>query len=339
MTSEAARTTWRAALLGLALAAALGTMARPVHAQTAEELKAARELFQEAYKDEQEQRYEVALEKFQRVAKVRESAPVRYRIASVLEQLGRLRDARDAYRAIAASKPNLPAEQKEVADAAADKVLSVDRRIPKLVLQIEEPVPEGARVSVDGVPVPASASPRSIELDPGEHVVQASAGGKRPFDKRLNLVEGAKEPLTVALADELAAASGGTEPPHEEPKPPNRTFGYVALAAGGVLLASAAVVLVMREGKIDDIESACPNNVCPLSRQVELQGQRDDAELFGPLGVGLGVVGLAAAVLGTYIIVRPAPASATARLAPAVRPTLAPAVLPGGGYLGVHARF
>jgi len=75
-------------------------------AQSPEELKAARELFQEAFKDEQEKRYADALEKFQRVAKVKESASVRYRMATVLAAMGRLREARDMYRALSATRWN-----------------------------------------------------------------------------------------------------------------------------------------------------------------------------------------------------------------------------------------
>src|SRR5947209_6151194 len=90
----------RAALAGIGVVVALSGAAADAHAQpkqpSAEELKAARELFQEAYKDEQEKRYAAALEKFQRVAAVKESGSVRYRIGSVLELLGRLREARDA---------------------------------------------------------------------------------------------------------------------------------------------------------------------------------------------------------------------------------------------------
>src|SRR5205085_8512487 len=83
----------------VSVAAGATFIPKSAHAQTNEELQAARELFQEAYKDEQEKRYDVALEKFRRVAAVKESAQVRYRIASVLESMNRLREARDAYRA------------------------------------------------------------------------------------------------------------------------------------------------------------------------------------------------------------------------------------------------
>ena len=50
------------------LVASMLLVASRSFAQSPEELKAARELFQEAFKDEQEKRYADALEKFQRVA-------------------------------------------------------------------------------------------------------------------------------------------------------------------------------------------------------------------------------------------------------------------------------
>ena len=83
MTSRIARTSTYAAAFAIAIAAFDAAVAPGVaHAQSEEELNQARELFNEAYKDEQEKRYEEALEKFRRVAQVKESASVRYRIAS-----------------------------------------------------------------------------------------------------------------------------------------------------------------------------------------------------------------------------------------------------------------
>src|SRR4051812_3669691 len=93
-----------------ALAIAVGLTSLRGLAQTPEELQQARELFQEAYKDEQERRFSEALEKFQRVARVKESAAVRYRIAAVLEGAGRIREARDSFRALAVSSQLKPEE-------------------------------------------------------------------------------------------------------------------------------------------------------------------------------------------------------------------------------------
>ncbi|HVH44777.1 MAG TPA: hypothetical protein VM925_20630, partial [Labilithrix sp.] len=75
------------------------------------------------------------------------------------------------------------------------------------------------------------------------------------------------------------------------------------------------VLLFVREGLIDDIKDACPGNVCPTSRRAEVEGARDRAELFGPLGGALGIVGLAALGAGVYLLVRsPSPAQQATRL-------------------------
>src|SRR5687768_8244185 len=66
-------------------------------AQTPDELAAGRQLFAEALDDEEHHRYEVALEKYQRVLRIRDTAATRYRIGLSLEGLGRNRQAIDSY--------------------------------------------------------------------------------------------------------------------------------------------------------------------------------------------------------------------------------------------------
>src|SRR5262249_12879581 len=138
-------------LAAFVLAAALTLTAGRSWAQTRvpeEDLRAARELFQEAYKDEQEKRYEEALEKFRRVAKVRESASVRYRIATCLAGMGSLREARDMYRALAAQRPSLSAADRGTADSAAEKAADLGRRIPRLSLRLADNPPPDVKVSI-----------------------------------------------------------------------------------------------------------------------------------------------------------------------------------------------
>jgi hypothetical protein len=280
---------------------------------TPDELRAARELFQEAFKDEQEKRFPVALEKFQRVAKVKESASVRYRIATVLLAMGRLRESRDMYRALAVAKPSLPAGDQETADSAAEKAAELDQRIPKLALRVQDNPPADVRVTIDGAPVPVSTAPRSIELDPGEHVVAASARGVSPSEQTVMLADGGGEVAhTVTLAPDSASA-----PVHKD-----NTLGWGAVGGGGVLLLTGAALLIAREGAIDDIETTCPSHLCPSSTRSDVESDRSRAELFGPVGVGLGVVGLAAIGVGVYLLVRSPPASsAAAARSPLLVPT------------------
>ena len=330
-------------------AAAPGARAQPSKSGAApppvvsEELKAARELFQEAYKDEQEKRYAQALEKFQRVAAVKESASVRYRIASVLESLGRLRDSRDAFRALAASKPNLPAPEQEIADSAADRAHQLDRKIPTLILKLQESSPPDTRVAVDGAPVPLSTTARRVEVDPGDHVVQASSPTSRSTESKVTLAEGAEVEVTVVLQP-----LGPPPPPVVATPHRNNTLAYVALGAGGVLLVTGIIVLVVREGDVSDLTKSCPNGTCPVSKMSDLQSKHDQAQLFGPLGVGLGLVGLAGIGIGGYLLFRPAPPEAQAPAngtttstpkASGVRIRVGPRPVTGGALLGLSAVF
>ena len=346
MTSRGTRT--RAALFGVGLAIALSAGGRGALAQTTpspEELNAAREMFQDAYKDEQEKRFAQALEKFQRVAAVKESASVRYRIGSVLEQLGRLREARDAFRALAASKASLTVPNQAIADNAAERAHQLDRKIPKLVLRLQPDAPPDTRVTIDGASVPASATPRRIELDPGEHLIQASSAGSQPSENKVMLAEGGEVEFMVTLTGKAVVAPPPPPPPPVEAPPRNNTLAYVALGAGGVLLVSGLVLLGLREGDISDIKSACgANGSCPLSRKDDLQSKHDQAQLFGPLGIGLGIAGLAVAGTGAYLLFRPAPKSEASPAAPTTATPAAgirvsPRPIAGGAMLGVGAAF
>ena len=334
----------RSLALGLALLFATASIAPAASAQgkpapSAEELKAARELFQDAYRDEKERRFPQALEKFERVAAVKESASVRYRIATVLGSLGRLRESRDAFRALAASRASLPPNEQEISESAAERAQALDRRIPRLVLQLQDGAAPDARVTIDGATVPASVTPRPFELDPGEHVVQGSAPNAQPSESKVMLQEGGEVSVTVVLpprASRVAKVTPPPAPPEERsPDPtskPDRTLALVTLGAGGALLVTGAVFLLVREGEISDLKKAC-SPTCPSNNRSALESKHDDAQLFGPLGVGFAAVGLVAAGFGGYLLLRPHPKSAAAGFRIGATPVR------DGGLLGVGTAF
>jgi hypothetical protein len=351
----------RAAVLCIGLAAATSLGGSVAHAQgsppappsgqptSEQQLKAAREMFQDAYKDEQEKRYADALDKFQRVAAVKESASVRYRIGSVLEQLGRLREARDSFRALAASKPSLTQPEKEIADNAAERAHLLDKKIPRVLLRLQANAPADARVSIDGAPVPASTTPHSIELDPGEHHILASSPTSQPSETKVTLAEGREVEVTVVLEANVAAKPPPvvTEPPSVAGPRRDNTLAYVALGAGGALVVTGLVLLGIREGDISDIKKACGGDgSCPSADKSSLQSSHDQAALFGPLGIGVGLVGLAAAGTGVYLLLRRAPAAevpaangatTTSPSSGGIRISTRP--VHGGALLGLGASF
>lgn len=340
---------------GLALVVVVAMAGYPASARaqtkassSSEELKAARELFQEAYADEQEKRFAQALQKFERVAAVKASAAVRYRIGAVLQYLGRHREARDAFRALATSKPTLPPSEQDIADSAVERAHQLDKKIPRLVIKLQENGPADTRVTVDGASVPVSSG-RPIELDPGEHLVEASSPTSRPSESRVVLAEGSEVTVNVVL-EPLRGAHAKPLPVVDEPVEPgqrrDRTLAYIALGAGGALLVAGVVLLAIREGDVSELEKECgSDNVCPAGKRASLEATRDQAQLFGPLGLGLGLVGLAGVGVGGWLLLRPMPLSS---LTPATRSTtsspkrglwIASRPVAGGAMFGLSTAF
>lgn len=344
MTSKALRSTVFLAALAIAAPVAMTSSESEAFAQTEQELQQARELFQEAFKDEQEKRYEVALEKFRRVAQVKESAQVRYRIAAVLEAMNRLRESRDAYRACAAMKSSLPPKDQAVADACAEKALAVDKKVPKLVVTISgENPPADARITVDGAPVPTG---RPVEQDPGEHTVQGTASGMKPFEQKVTLPDnGSQIPATVAFESDKPPV---VEDPDKGKKGNGggKAIGWIALGGGAALMVAGVALLVVREGVIDDINAMCPDtsNCNPVNKPA-YDDKADTANLYLPLGVGLTAVGALAAGFGVYTVFikkspppsdpqqQPSQGSATSRI------DIGPRYVRGGAMFGLTGTF
>jgi hypothetical protein len=336
------------------IAIGFASVAPQVHAQTPQQLDDARKLFQEAFKDETEGRCEEALRKFQEVAKVKESASVKYRIAKTQVCLGRLRDARDNMRALAASQSSLPTAQQNIAQSAASEVVELEKKIPKLNVKVQDKAPSDTRVTLDGAPIPSTGTPKPVELDPGDHTVSASASGMKPFHQTVKLQASANETVTVQFEPDQVVVDHTLENPRggdaDTGGGGRGALPYVLLVGGGLAIFAGSMFLILREGTISDIEKTCPvvngARVCPTRTETDVKDKRDQAELYMPLGITFVAVGAVAAAAGVYFLVRPTKSAEPATGAqPASNgrsihvgpPGVAP--IRGGMMLGVGATF
>ena len=335
-----------AAALGLAL---LGSV--PARAQSDADLAAARTLFTQAVHDEDEHRYDTALDEFRRVAAVRDTANVQYRIASCLEKLGRLADALAAYE----KAVRIGSSEKAAADvvrAASARAADLDRTVPRLTIVVPADAPAGTEVRVDDVPVDAATLHDAIPLDPGHHTIAAAAPGDLPFRTAVTLPEGGRVSITVTLSPAVsvppvptasgsASASAGPPPPPPPPPPPvdasqgARVWGWIALGGGAALAAGSVVSLVLRSSNLDTMNRDCTEDgsgalSCPTSKQSEVTHARDAARIEGPLGIGLAA-GAAIAVGAGIWLLATAPSSHKEglRLVPAGSSTMGMLVLTG----------
>jgi hypothetical protein len=266
-------------------------------AQAPADLAAGRQLFVDALKDEENGRFAEALAKYQRVLLLRDTANIRYRMGSSLEHLGKIVQAVDAYSAaVRLGTEGATSGDAEVVRAAQARLDALAPKVAHVALKLPVPPPPEVEVTVDGEPVAAKALP-DLPLDPGSHVVAATAKGTRPFRAQISLLEGSRVDVPILLEPVTVEPP---PPPPPQTSSPYRTIGIVSAAAGGVLLIGGVIVLALRSSAIGTLNDACPNRNCPASRQDELQGTQDRAKLEGPLGVALLATG--AAALGTGIV-------------------------------------
>ena len=323
----------RGLALVLALCAGAAVLAAPrAGAQTEEELAGARRLFARAVEDQNAKRYDVALDEFRRVAAVKETANVRYRIASCLESLGRNAEAFESYR----QAVQLGQDDKQAADtvrAASDRVTALDRVVPRLSIVLPADAPPGTQVRLDDAPVDAAKLSEPLAVDVGHHTIAVEAPGRQPYRTGLTVAEGARLTITaelpaVAVAPASASASSSSALVHEDAGVAplrSRTPGYVLIGVGGVLAAGSVVSLVLQAGNLrtlnDDCHSAGGGPLqCPQSKQSEANSAHDAAKVEGPLAIGLGIGAAVAAGIGLWWVLTSPTESAPASGATAVVP-------------------
>ena len=255
----------------------------------------------EALADEQAGRHSAALDKFLRVQAVRDTQAVRYRIATCLEALGQLRAALAAYTStsIAASTDT---ESASIVRASREKVDALSKRVARVIVTLAAHSPRcrredrrrGAPAKRDrdanrGRPGPPRNRRDRLRLRAVPLSGHAPRGG--PVDDRGDARRApgagtAAGAVVIPESPKLPPPEPQTLPVHPVPETPptppppppaatssRTTVGVVFVAAGGVLLAGATAILLLRNSDIQSLEATCPGGVCPLSDE----RPRDDA--------------------------------------------------------------
>ena len=239
-----------------------------------------------------------------------------------------------------------PPAFKEALDAAKNEVGTVSARVANVVITVEGGAPNPV-VTVDGENVPAAALGLKRPVDPGQHVVKASAEGYRPAETKFSVAEAgsaeAKLKLEKSPDEPVAAvvpATGSTEPAADsgtKPGSTQRTAALVAWGVGGVGLVIGAITGIVAVGKHGDLSDQCANGTCPSN----LQSDVDSYKTMGTLStIGFVVAGIGAATGAVLWFTAPKEKSsppAASGAAPSLKPTVSPYI--GLGAAGVSGRF
>jgi hypothetical protein len=193
------------------------------------------------------------------------------------------------------------AEQDGEADrvtVAREHARTLEAKLSRLAIGVDATVADTPDLSVsrDGIPLGRPAWGLAVPVDPGEHVVEVSAKGKRPWSVRVRVGadgDSARVDFVVPLADEPRAP----RPVASGPSP--------RIVAAIVLGGAAAISLGVGAGygiraivEQRDANAACPRTTCGDAAALSANGSARTAAVVADVAIPLGVAaGVASIVL------------------------------------------
>lgn len=314
--------------IGGLFAAALATVlaAAPARAQPTElDLRAARQLFVEAERDEAAQRWSEALEKLQRVSQVKFTAGVHFHVALCQEHLGKLAAALDGY-TIAENQARAENAQ-DVLRLVGKRIADIGPRVPRLTVRVV-PQPADTTVTLDGVRLTSAVLATAIPVDPGEHRVEATAAGRTPATATVTLQERDSQSVELKLpavapapAPAPASVPAPAPAPASAPEPspdatgPTHTAAIVTTAGAVVLAGGGLAAFLLASGAHSDAVAQCASVVSTATDACDSKKNAVRGWDFTAGGAWI-----AAATVGTIAVVlwvrpsSPRPAQASARV-------------------------
>lgn len=338
----------------LAAALAFGTTAARAQEPSAADIAQARQLGQQAQQAYEAQNYAESEKLWTAASRLYPAAPtLQLGLARTQAKAGRLVAAQETYNKIIRDFGDKPATSpafKDAITAAQNEVGPVSARLGHVTITVEGP--KDPKVSLDGQPMSSAALGLKRPVDPGQHVVKATADGFKPAEQSFTVAEaGNAEAKLKMVADGSGAAvvaaptqPAQQEPPKDQPPPsthgggsPNRTYALVAFGVGGAGLIVGAVTGFIAMGKHSDLEGKCPDGKCPA----DAQGDVDSYKSMGTIStVGFIVGGIGVAAGAVLWFTAPKEAAAKAANFATVKTkgvTMTPYV--GGTEAGITGRF
>jgi serine/threonine-protein kinase len=274
-------------------------LAAPAGAQATSDKAAAEALFREAGKLFQAGKYTEACPKLAASQKLDPAVGTLMNLGRCYEKTGQTASAWATYSEAAdAARAAGQADREKAARKAAE---ATEPKLARLLVATKEP---GVDVRRDGTALPSASWGGATPVDPGEHVIEASAPGKKTWSAKVTAEAGktvnvdipALEAVPVEAAPPVAAAPQATAPSTSvsPAAPSGRRTTALVLAGAGVL--GIGIGSVFGLGAMSSNSDS--KGYCNGSNQCTPQGgdARDSAKskaTISTIAFGLGIVALA----------------------------------------------
>lgn len=322
----------RALLLAASLA--LGAAAAGPAAAQATPEKDAQKAFDEGMKLLDQGKIADACPRLEESQRLDPAMGTQYRLAECWEKLGRTASAWALFRQVV-SEAQAAGRDDRAAHATA-RVTALEPRLTRILIIVSPSArTRGLIVRRDGAIVDEGQWGRGVAVDPGDHLISATAPGKKPWEQRQQARSGTVE-ITIPMLEPGAGetSSDGSSAPVDEPplEPagprrslvPGLALGGVAaagLAAGIALVAAAngkkADAATMR-GRLAGVDCIVPSPDCTaLAATAGSAGNLGNAAFWTLVGSGLAAAG-AVTYFAWPTAGAPAPSAAVVHVLPSV---------------------
>jgi hypothetical protein len=223
-----------------------------------------------------------------------------FRLGECWERVGKFASAWASYlEAAARAKASGDAARESFARGRADAVRD---KLSFLVVEVE-PQDGVVQVTRDGARVGAAQLGAQVPVDPGPHVVEATAPGYQPFRTTAVVEAGVAKvrvprllpiPSSTPVSDPAPARDGDT-----------RWIGVGMTVAGGLALGATGLLAYSAKSKDDRAEGRCPGDVC----DAEGLSLNRDARTLGDVATITFVAGAALTTAGVIVWLASSPAA------------------------------
>jgi hypothetical protein len=320
--------------LGVATCLAFASAAPPAHAQADADRATARALGQDGESALASKDFKRAEDDFRRADSLVHAPTLMIGLARALAAQGKLVAAQEAYQRILRDgvPPAAPAVFAKALKEAKKEVQDVEPRLGGMTISVRATGGgdvAGVAVVLDADPVSSASLGVRRLVDPGAHVVRASAPGYKPAEIQVKVPEGGSVDAPLSLDKDAASpvppADAAATPAPVSAAPPlaqgASPLPWVAFGLGAAGLGVGVVAGVLALGKHSDLAKSCTGGTCGPAQQGELDSYHSLALIST---VGFIVAGVGAAGGVTLLLVQPkaesGPATGGLRITPVLGP-------------------